>query len=248
MKIGLLGIGNIGGTLARRLPTAGHEVKVANSRGPETIDTDLLATGAQAVTADEAVQGVDVVILSVPFSALPEVAATLSQVPAETVVLDTSNYYPNRDGRIEALENGQAESEWVAEQLGRPVVKAWNAVGAPTFAEGDRPAGDPDRVALPIAGDDAHAKVVASRLVDDSGFDPVDAGSLADSWRQQPGSPVYCTALTAAEIPDALAGAERDRLPTLREFAAQILIERMEHPEKEVDAEYGTQLSRMIYM
>jgi predicted dinucleotide-binding enzyme len=127
MKIGILGTGHIGKTLVQRLSAAGHDVKVANSRGPETIEADVLSSGGCAVTSPEAVRDVDVVILSIPLNRIPEIAPLIAGVPAGTVVIDTSNYYPQRDGRIDAIEAGQIESLWVAEQLGRPVAKAWNA-------------------------------------------------------------------------------------------------------------------------
>ena len=248
MKIGLLGVGNIGATLARRLPTIGHDVKVANSRGPETIDPDVLSSGARAVTAAEAVRDVDVVILSIPLAKLTDIAELLADLPEQVVVLDTSNYYPGRDGEIPALESGTPESVWVTEQIGRPVVKAWNAVGAGVFADEARPAGDPDWIGLPIAGDDDRAKQVAAGLVDDSGFDAVDAGSLADSWRQQPGSPVYCTALPAAEIPAALAAAEKDRLPRRRDIAGSAAVERFDGGRTAIDGDFLTRLNRVLYM
>jgi predicted dinucleotide-binding enzyme len=248
VNIGLLGLGNIGSTLARRLPAGGHDVKVANSRGPHTVGQEVLSTGARAVTSEEAVRDVDVLILSIPLSSLPGIAGLLASAPPDLVLLDTSNYYPSRDGRIEDIENGKPESQWVAEQLGRPVVKAWNAVGSSTFADGALPAGHPDRVALPIAGDDDDAKRVAATLVDDSGFDSVDAGSISDSWRQQPGSPVYCTDLRSAEVRTALGTARRDRLPHLREFAAAILLERLANAPDTMDADYAARLNRMIFM
>src|SRR3954452_23340699 len=107
MKIGILGVGSIGKTLALKLAAAGHDVKVANSRGPETIGADVLATGAKAVTAADAVQGVDVVILSTPPKALSGIAPLVAGLPAETVIMDTSNYHPFRDGRIAAIDAGQ---------------------------------------------------------------------------------------------------------------------------------------------
>src|SRR5205814_3846433 len=107
MKIGILGVGHIGKTLALRLSGAGHDVKVANSRGPETIEADVLASGARAVTTAQAVVDVDVVIVSIPLNRLPAVAPLIAKLSAETVIVDTSNYYPARDGRIDALEAGQ---------------------------------------------------------------------------------------------------------------------------------------------
>lgn len=141
MKIGILGVGHIGKTLTQRLSAAGHEVKVANSRGPRTIEADVLSSGGDAVTATEAVADVDVVILSIPLNRIPQVAPLIAGVPAGTVVIDTSNYYPARDDRIEAVDAGQVESLWVTEQLGRPVAKAWNAIGSHSFAIKGKPHG-----------------------------------------------------------------------------------------------------------
>lgn len=248
MRIGIIGAGNIGATLARRLPTKGHDVSVANSRGPETLDPEVTSTGARGVTAAEAVRDVDVVVLSIPQSKIPDLAPLLADLPAGTPVIDTGNYYPARDGEIEALEQGQAEGEWVSEQLGRPVVKAWNAILAERFADAAREPGDPERIAIPVAGGDEEARRVALSLVDDTGFDAVDAGSIEESWRQQPGSPVYCTSLTAAEIPAALAAAQRDRLPRRRDLAIAVITDRAQDPTGTVDADYLTALNRLLYL
>src|SRR3954464_13837107 len=189
MKIGILGSGHIGKTLARTLAAAGHDVKVANSRGPETIEADTVATGARAVTTAEALRDVDVAIISIPLNRLPSVAPLVANLPAETVVIDTSNYYPFRDDKIDAIEAGQVESVWVAEQLGRPVVKAWNSIGSDSFARKGTAPGSPGRIALSVAADREADRKVGMKLVEDTGFDAFDAGSLADSWRQQPGAP-----------------------------------------------------------
>jgi hypothetical protein len=217
MRIGILGSGHIGKTLVQRLSAAGHDVKVANSRGPETIAPDVLASGGRAVTAAEAVSDVDVVIVSIPLNRLPDVAPLLAGVPREVPVIDTSNYYPMRDGHIAEIDGGTIESVWVSERLGRPVIKAFNAVLASTFADGAQPSGTPGRIAIPVAGDDARAKAVAMALVDATGFDALDAGGLAESWRLQPGTPAYCTDLTADELRTALAAADRARAPEHRE-------------------------------
>src|SRR3954465_10252063 len=218
MRIGILGVGHIGKTLALKLSAAGHDVKVANSRGPATIGADVLASGARAASAAEAVEGVDVVVLSIPLNRLPAVAPLVADHPAETVVIDTSNYYPQRDGKIDAIERGQVESLWVAEQLGRPIVKAWNAVLAGTFLEKGVPAGTPGRIAIPVAGDSDEAKRVGMKLMDESGFDAYDAGTLAESWRIQPGQPAYCTELTVEEMGPALAAADRIEAPKRRDL------------------------------
>ncbi|MGW0551758.1 NADPH-dependent F420 reductase [Streptomyces altiplanensis] len=221
MKIGVIGAGSIGAALARIFSAGGHEVAVANSRGPETIDAAVLEFGAQAVTAADAVRGKDVVILSVPFGRVPAVAGLFVSVPDETVVIDTNNYIPQRDDSVEAVEQGQVESMWVAERLGRPVVKAWNAVLEGTLLTKGVPAGTPGRVALPVAADSDEARRVAMRLVDESGFDPFDAGKLADSWRQQPATPAYCTELSLDELGPALQAADREQTPRNRDRAME---------------------------
>ncbi|HEX8435132.1 NADPH-dependent F420 reductase [Archangium sp.] len=248
MKIGIIGAGYIGKTLVQKLSAAGHDVKVANSRGPDTIEADVLAQGGRAVLAAEAVVDVDVVILSVPLGRIPGVAPLLAHVPSATVVIDTSNYYPHRDGKIDAIEAGQVESLWVAEQLGRPIVKAWNSIGSDSFAKKGKPAGTPDRIALAVAADRQADRKVGMALVEETGFDALDAGTLAESWRQQPGSPCYCTDLTRAELPAALATAEAARLPKRRDLALAVIQERLSDSKKNPDAEYGVRLSRALFM
>ena len=218
MKIGIIGTGMIGSTLAQRLAGAGHDVSIANSRGPETIEGKALSTGARAVEASAVAAGVDALIVSVPLSRIPDVAAHVQRAPETAVVIDTSNYYPQRDGEISEVEEGMVESLWVVGQYGRPVVKAWNAIGSESFVDRAAPAGSPDRIAIPVAGDDDVTKTTASALVSDTGFDAFDAGSLAESWRQQPGTPAYCTDRTAAALPGFLATADRDRAPRRREL------------------------------
>ncbi len=248
MKIGILGTGSIGKTLVTRLSAAGHDVKVANSRGPETIEAELLSSGAHAVTAEEALSDVEVVILSIPLKGLPALAAQVSALPDDVVVIDTSNYYPMRDGTIAEIEAGQVESLWVVEQLGRPIVKAWNAIGAPSFAKKGKAAGEAGRIAIPVAGDRERDREVAMALVSDTGLDAVNAGTLAESWRQQPGAPVYCTDLTRNEVADALAAAERDRLPQRRDLATAVLQERYGDDAPNLDQEWGVRLVRAIFM
>ena len=248
MKIGILGVGHIGKTLAHRLTSAGHDVKVANSRGPETIEADVLASGARAVSAPGAVEGVDVAILSIPLNRLPAIRPLIAKLPADTVVIDTSNYYPMRDNKIDAVEAGQVESLWVSQQLGRPVAKAWNAIGSDSFANKAKPAGSPDRIAIPVAADRQSDRKLAMALVEDTGFDAFDAGTLAESWRQQPGAPAYCTDLTRDEMPAALAAAERARLPKRRDLAVAAIVERLGDGGKNPDAEYGVRLNRALFM
>lgn len=217
MRIGIIGAGNIGATLARKLAASGHEVKLANSKGPDSIRDLARDLGAVALSKEQAVRDVDVVVLSIPFARYPDLAGLFSDVPTEVVVIDTSNYYPFRDGAIAEVDEGKPEGVWVGERIGRPVIKAWNAVLAATLSEGGRPVGTPGRIAIPVAGDDARAKATAFQLVDATGFDALDAGPLAESWRQQPGTPGYCTELTLHELEAALAAADRRRAPENRE-------------------------------
>jgi 8-hydroxy-5-deazaflavin:NADPH oxidoreductase len=157
---------------------------VADARGPEVVPAGVLESGARAATVATAVQDKDVVVLSIPFDRVPELADLFATVPAETVVIDTSNYYPHLNGRIEAVDNGQVESPWSAEQLGRPVVKAWNAALAGTQQTKGVPAGTPGRIAIPVAADHDEARRVAMQLVDDTGFDPTN--SLGRIWNGMP--------------------------------------------------------------
>lgn len=221
MKIGIIGAGPVGATLARHLVKAGHAVRIANSRGPDTLRRVAEATGAEAVQARDAVQGGDVVILSVPLSSLPSLREIVATLPKDAVVADTSNYYPVRDGHIPALDDGQVESLWVCGQIGRPVIKAWNNVVAPVLAEKGLPRGCEGRLALSVAGDDRSAKALVMSLVEDTGFDAIDGGPLAESWRQQPITRAYCSELRADELRAALLAADRSRAPQLREEMVQ---------------------------
>ncbi|WP_326755196.1 NAD(P)-binding domain-containing protein [Streptomyces hirsutus] len=217
MKITVIGAGAIGGNLASKLAAAGHDVQVAGARGPEAVPAGVLESGARAEALDAAVRERDVIIMSIPFDRVPELADVLASVPDETVVIDTTNYYPHLNGRIEAVDNGQLESVRNAEALGRPLVKAWNAALAETQRTKGVPAGTPGRIAIPVAADSEKARRVAMQLVDDTGFDPYDAGVLADSWRQQPMGPAYCTELTLDEIGPALAAADPDKDTRVRD-------------------------------
>ena len=179
MKIGIIGAGNIGATLARKLAASGHEVKLANSKGPDTIRDLARDVGATAVSKEEAVQGVEAIVLSIPFAKYPDLANLFNDVPTDVAVIDTSNYYPFRDGAIAEVDGGKPESVWVSEQIGRPVVKAWNAVLAVTLAERGQPNGASGRIAIPVAGDDPKAKATAMKLVEATGFDALEL------WKSQ---------------------------------------------------------------
>lgn len=214
MKIGIIGAGNIGGNLTRRFTAAGHDVSVANSRGPHTLTALAEETGATPVRVEEAAHGAEVVVVTVPLKAVPGLPSGLFDEAAEGVaVIDTGNYYPReRDGRIAAIEDeGLTESRWTERQLGHPVIKAFNGTYAQDLLERPRPAGDPDRMALPVAGDDEAAKARVRALIDEIGFDTVDAGGIDDSWRQQPGTPVYGLRAGADTVTKALAETTPER-------------------------------------
>lgn len=217
MRVGIIGAGNIGATLAQRLVAAGHTISIANSRGPETLREIEAKTGAQAAPIERVGRNVDVLVLSVPQRATPLMPASIFE--HAPFVIDTNNYYPWRDGQIDALDAGMSDSVWVARHVRRPVVKTFNSIQSNSLANFARQPGAADRIALPLSGDDAGALQIAATLVDDAGFDHVVAGDLDASWRQQPGSPVYCTDISASELRRLLPLAERARLPELRDAA-----------------------------
>jgi predicted dinucleotide-binding enzyme len=225
MKIGIIGTGAIGGTVARKLAAAGHSVIVSNAEGPEATKAFADEIGATAVEVRDAVRDVDAVIISLPTPAVANLPNDLFDgVPDDVVVVDTSNYYPGlRDAEIPELSAGTVESVWVSEQLGRPVIKAFNNVIAYSLAEHGRAQGDPSRLAVAVSGDDTRAKELIMSLVDDVGFDPVDAGRLADSWRHQPGTAAYCTDYGAEDIRRALQAAQRQGAPARRDKALERL-------------------------
>ncbi|MFE1862572.1 NADPH-dependent F420 reductase [Streptomyces anandii] len=214
MKIGIIGAGNIGGNLTRRFTAVGHDVSVANSRGPETLKALAEETGATPVRVEDAARGAEVVVVTVPLKAVPDLPSGLFDGAAEGLaVIDTGNYYPRqRDGRIAGIEDeGLTESRWTERHLGHPVIKAFNGTYAQDLLDRPRPAGAPDRLALPVAGDDEAAKAKVRALIDEIGFDTVDAGGIDDSWRQQPGTPVYGLQAGTRAVTEALAQAPEER-------------------------------------
>lgn len=212
MKIGIIGAGNIGGNLTRRLSALGHQVYVANSRGPETLAGLARETGAIAVTPGDAAGQGQLIITSIPLKNIPKLPRALfADTPASAVLVDTGNYYPQRDGLIAEIEAGTTETRWVSQQLGRPVVKAFNNIYAQHLLDLGKPAGSAGRIALPVAGDNQTSKQIVIDLLDQLGFDGVDAGSLDESWRQQPGTPVFGTDFDAAGVRRALAEASPER-------------------------------------
>ena len=194
MNIGIVGAGRMSEAFVRRFRAAGHDVVVSNSRGAESLRNFASQTGAQPATVWDAVRGSDLVILAIPQKSISDLPKKLfAGVPDTVPVVDAGNYYPQyRDGWIEQIESGMTDSGWVSQELGRAVVKAFNTIYAMHIAEKAKASGAAGRIALPVAGNDQKAKAVVMQLIDEVGFDPVDAGTIAQSWRQQPGSPVYC--------------------------------------------------------
>ena len=202
MRIGIIGSGHIGGTLARRFVEVGHEVALSNSRGPETLAGLVTELGprAQAMTAAEAARFGDLVVVSVPFGRYSEVP---NEGVAGKVVIDTNNYYPRRDGHFEELDSDRTTSSELlqAHVSDARVVKAFNAILWSRLRDDGRSAGDGDRLGIPISGDDEQAKQTVAQLIDEIGFDPVDAGTLAEGGRRyQPGTAAYTDGLQTREL------------------------------------------------
>jgi 8-hydroxy-5-deazaflavin:NADPH oxidoreductase len=218
MRIGIIGAGSMGGILARHLAELGHHVSIANSRGPESLTASAAEIGATPVSVVDAARAGDIVVLAIPTKAVADLPRGLfADVPGRVVVIDIGNYHPElRDGRIDAIDRGMLDSQWVARGIGRPVIKAFNSILSESLRTKGVPRGTRGRIALPVAGDSSDAKAAVLRLVDDLGFDPVDGGSLDDSWRQQTGTPAYCRDLEAAALRRALAEADRSRIAEYR--------------------------------
>jgi predicted dinucleotide-binding enzyme len=218
MKVGIIGSGNIGSALAKHLTDLGHEVSIANSRGPETLTELAEQTGAKAATVEEAAAAEDLIIISIPEKAIPELPAGLFENSKATIV-DTGNYYPIRDGQIEEIQNGLMDSQWVAQHIGHSVIKAFNNIYSASLESKAVSAGSDARVALSVAGDDAGGKQKVLDLIDAIGFDAIDTGSLADSWKQEPGSPAYCHDLDKVGLSAALEAAQLSKRADYREAA-----------------------------
>ncbi|MCW2893035.1 MAG: oxidoreductase coenzyme F420-dependent [Actinomycetia bacterium] len=218
MRIGIIGAGNMGATLAARLTRLGHQVAIANSRGPQTLAGVAARTGATPVPITDITSKADVVIVAIPEKDIPELpAGLLSALPEDTVVIDAGNYVPKlRDGHVVAIDAGLPESQWVQSQLRRPVIKAFNTIRPASLASLGKPAGATRRTVIPVAGDNPAARAVVLELADQLGFDGLDAGPLAESWRQQPGTPVYTTDLPLDAARQALADATPEQTASWR--------------------------------
>lgn len=234
MKIGIIGTGAIGSTLAKKLAAAGHEVKVTNTHREDELAKKAKELGATPATIYEVVKNVEVIIVTIPTIAIAQLPKDLFQdISDEVVIVDTSNYYPFRDGEIKELKDGEVESVWVSKQLGRPVIKAFNNLLAHTLEHLGKAEGEEDRIAITVSGDNVNSKTIVSRLINETGFDAVDAGDLAQSWRQQPGTPAYCTELNVAELKQALGDADKDQASELRDLVISNFMKRTTSPTHE---------------
>ena len=187
MDIGIIGSGNIGSTLARHLTALGHQVSIANSRGPASLAALAAETGATAATVEQAARAQDVVIIAVPEKAVPQLPRDILAATS-AVVVDTGNYYPARDGRIAEIEGGLTDSEWVARVLGVPWSKRSTTSSPPAWPRAASRPAPRGASASPSPGTIRAAKELVLGLIDALGFDGIDAGTLADSWRQHPGA------------------------------------------------------------
>ncbi|WP_194762789.1 NADPH-dependent F420 reductase [Microbacterium sp. UFMG61] len=208
--LGIIGAGHIGSQVARVAVANGYDVVIANSRGPETL-ADLVAelgSRAKAATAAEAADAGDVVVVTVPLGRIGELPA---EPLAGKIVLDTNNYYFERDGHIEALDKGETTtSELLQQQLPTSrIAKAFNHIFAADITTDGTPAGTPDRRALATAGDDAAAVAFVTRFYDEIGFDTVNVGPLSESWRVERDRPAYVVRQNAQELKANLAIANR---------------------------------------
>lgn len=202
MNIGIIGSGEMGTCLASGFIKQGHRVSMANSRGPASLKQLTEDIGIKAGTIEEVVKNKQVIIVSIPQKNIPDLPKNLFKyLPEDVVVIDTGNYYPSlRDGTIPALEQRGIDSLWVQEQLGFPVVKVFNSILAESIKDYDRPHDKKSRIAIAVSGDRPKAKGVVFQLVEDLGFDPFNIGTITQSWKQQPGSPIYCRDITLEEL------------------------------------------------
>nr|WP_269454873.1 MULTISPECIES: NAD(P)-binding domain-containing protein [unclassified Rhodococcus (in: high G+C Gram-positive bacteria)] len=210
--VGILGAGYVGETLARRLAQVGYTVKIANTRGPESLGRLDAVADVEPVWATTVFENADIAILAIPQTQSanlgPEVSSALGLVPT---VIDTGNYGSDRDGNVADILNGLPATQWLADRLDRVLYKTLNNIEAHWMADGGRPVGDPDRIALPVSGPAGPGLETVKRLVDDLGFDPFHYGDIDESWRQQMGTRTYCTNSSLTALRTALAGATLDQ-------------------------------------
>lgn len=208
MKIGIIGAGFVGRAVAKQAIKAGHQVMLSNSRGPQTLFSLKPMIGCETGTATEAAIFGEIVVIAVPLTAIGQLPVAEL---AGKAVIDAVNYYPERDGQVAELDQQTTTtSEYLAGFLPQSkITKAFNAIQMTDLETDGLPAGDPERRALPLAGDDKAAKQIIISLYDAFGFDAVDAGALSEGWRFQRAMPSYCVRMTKAELEGVLAQARR---------------------------------------
>jgi len=241
MRFGIIGAGPIASNISKKIVKNGHDLKIADARGIERLEGKELA--GTPVSVEDVIKNIDVLIISIPFHALPSIRNVVNKVGEEVVVVDTSNYYPQISNKIEEIENRMVESVWVSNQLGRPIIKAFNNLLAYTLEHQGTPEGTSGRIAIAIAGNNQSHKQIIMNIANELGFDAVDSGSLSDSWRQQPGTPAYCTELTKDELTEALKKANKEKAPFLRDK----VIEKLSAATGGYSHKEIVQLNREIY-
>lgn len=202
MNIGIIGSGELGSLLASKFVKSGHTVSISNSRGPASLQQFAAEIGARAASVEEVTKNKDVIIVSLPQKAIPDLPKDLfAQLAKNVVVIETGNYYPNiRDGHFTELDQSGIDSLWVQQQLGFPVVKVFNAILATSLRDLAKPKGAKDRIAIAVSGDNLRSKEVVFKLVEELGFDSLDIGPISLSWKQQPGSSIYCRDIDLTEL------------------------------------------------
>ena len=212
MKIGIIGSGELGSFLASKFSKLGHSVAIANSRGPASLKHLAKNFRLEAATVEDVVRDKDVIIISIIERNVQDLPVNIfRQLPRHTVVIDTMNYYPNlRGGAIPALDEHGIDSAWVQERLGVPITKAFNATLATSLKDKGVPDGNGERIAIPVSCDSEQSKKVVQQLITELGFEAYDIGGINQSWKQQPGSPIYGRDITASEMQQRLNAMEAD--------------------------------------
>jgi predicted dinucleotide-binding enzyme len=242
MNIGIIGSGGMGSCLAAKFVKLGHTVSIANSRGPASLRQLTEEIGAEAATVEEATKNKKVIIVSIPQKSVQDLPKNLfKNLPEDVVVIDTGNYYPSlRDGAIPALDQSGIDSLWVQEQLGIPVVKVFNSILAESIKDKGRPKGEKNRIAIAVSGDDTKAKKVVFKLVEELGFDSFDVGNIAQSWKQQPGSSIYCRDIKLEELKKRV-----DTMGTEWSDMRDVIIAKRKADEVIMKADYPAYLKRL---
>ena len=199
MKVSVIGIGQIGGTIAKKLSKAGYKVAVANSKGKSSVQKFAEEIGAEPRDMVSISKDAEILILSIPFGAIPKLSKDIFlNLPKESIVIDTSNYYPEM--RKEEFDETKSESVWISEQIGRKVIKTFNSVLAYSLQNLWKNKEEKNKIAIQVAGDDEKQKKIVMKLIEDCGFEPYDNGMLENSWTQQPNSAGYCCDYTCEEL------------------------------------------------